>query len=96
MAEPVIKEVRIKGAQYSHEAKSFIFLVECSDKRFYTQVPIHKFLPNITNIGDFTEKQMQSATADFCKGMVGKKIKVVFDTDLDEKLKDRYPLDYER
>jgi hypothetical protein len=67
MSEPVIKEVRVKGAQYSHEARSFVFLVECPDKRFYTQVPVNKFLPNITNIGDFTEKQMKVATADFCK-----------------------------
>jgi len=92
--EPVIKSVRIKGAQYSHEAKSFIFLVECPDKRFYTQVPINKFLPNIININDFTESQMQAATSHFCKSMIGKKINVVFDTDLDEKLKDKYPLSY--
>jgi len=94
MPEPVVKEVRVKGAQYSHEAKSFIFLVESTDKRFYTQVPIHKFLPNITNIGEFSENQMKTATHNFCNDIVGKKIKVVFDVDLDEKLKDRYPLNY--
>ena len=92
--EPVIKSVRIKGAQYSHEAQSFIFLVECPDKRFYTQVPIDRFLPNITNIHEFTEKQMKVATEDFCKTIIGKKINVVFDTELDEKLKDKYPLNY--
>jgi hypothetical protein len=94
MSEPVIKEVRVKGSEYSHEAKSFIFLVECPDKRFYTQVPIQRFLPNITNINDFTESQMKTATSSFCKEIIGKKIKVVFDVDLDEKLKDRYPLNY--
>jgi hypothetical protein len=37
---------------------------------------------------------MKSATSIFCKEIVGKKIKVVFDVDLDEKLKDKYPLNY--
>jgi hypothetical protein len=37
---------------------------------------------------------MKTATSNFCKEIIGKKIKVVFDVDLDEKLKDRYPLNY--
>ena len=94
MSEPVKKNVRVIGAQYSHEAKSIALAVESEDGQFMTQVPISTLVPNITNINAFSEEQMMTATKEFCEQIVGKRINVVFDVDLNEKLKYNCKLDY--
>lgn len=96
MSEPVKKRVRVVGAQYSYDAKAFLLVVETSDLRFSTQIPIESVLgPRVVEGFDgFTKEQKKSCTDVFCKEIMGKHIDVVFDPDLDKKIKDRYPLIY--
>ena len=94
MSEPVKKYVTVLGAQYSHEPRCIVLAVECENGQFLTQIPVSQLLPNVTNINNFSEEQMNMVTKVFCKNIIGKKINVVFDQDLDSKLKDKYPLNY--
>ena len=94
MSEPVKKKVKVLGAQYNHEARSIVLQVEFENGKFFTQIPISSLLPNITNLDQFSEEQMKDATLIFCKNIIGKIINVVFDKDLNDKLRDNYPLNY--
>lgn len=96
MSEPVKKNVRVIGAQYSEEAKSFLLMVESPDIRFATQIPIASVLNSETanSFDGFSQEQKKACTDVFCREIIGKHINVVFDPDLDEKLKDNFPIRY--
>ena len=94
MADPVKKKVKVIAAQYSHQAKCVVLQVSSDNGEFKTQIPLKTLLPNVINLDTFTEEQMKDCTKDFCYNIIGKQISVVFDEDLDEKLKSNHPLNY--
>ena len=94
MSEPVKKYVTVIGAQYSHDPRCIVLAVEFENGQFLTQIPVSQLVPNVTNINNFSEEQMKMITKVFCENIVGKKIFVVFDQDLDAKLRDNYQLNY--
>ena len=95
MSEVVKKKVKVIGAQYSREAKCVVLLVEASDGRFYSQLHLQDLLPNVTNWHQFKESDVIKCANVFCNEIIGKEISVVFDPDLNDKLKDHYPLKYD-
>lgn len=94
MSEPIKKHVTVLAAEYSKEAKSIVLLVECDNGRFYSHIHLQQLLPNITNWDYFRECDVIKLSKGFCKDIVGKKIWVVFDPDLDAKIKDNHPIEY--
>ena len=94
MSEPVKKQVKVLAAQYSHQAKCIVLQVACEKGEFKTQIPLKTLLPNISNLESFTEEQLKECTKAFCENIIEKNIYVVFDEDLDSKLKENHPLNY--
>ena len=84
MGNMVKEEVRVLGAEYSHEAGCILLNVEGGKGKYFTQVRVLDLLPNVSNLGEFTEEDMRKATGPFCEQIVGKNISVVFDPDLQE------------
>ena len=90
MSEMIKKNVEVHGAQYNHDSRCIVLAVECDKGKFLTQIPVSNLVPNVTNIKSFTKSQMEQITVIFCKEIIGKRINVIFDPDLDEKLRDKY------
>ena len=78
----VKQEVKVIGAEYSNEARCILLHVESDKGKYFTQLRVEDLLPQVTNLGDFSEADMKKATAPFCQDIVGKNIHVVFDPDL--------------
>lgn len=78
----VKQEVRVIGAEYSHEARCILLHVEGEKGKFFTQIRVRDLLPNVTNLDQFSEDDMKRATAPFCRDIMEKNIYVVFDPDL--------------
>jgi len=86
MATPVKRKVKVLEAKYVEEADSIIIVGECQDGRFRQQINSSCF-----SFGDKDKKTEMITTAEL---MLGKTIWMVFDTELEEKIKDHYPIKY--
>lgn len=89
MAETVQKMCLVLGAEYNHDSRCIVLAVECDKGRFMTQVPLKAILPNITNLESFSKDQMRKVTKLFCEKIIGQNRMVVFDPDLENKIKDK-------
>ena len=86
MTEPVKKKARVLEAKYIAEADSIVLLCEWEKGKLRHQ--IHSSCFTFGNKDKATEMQK---TAEL---MIGKNIWMAFDTDLEGKIKDHYPLKY--
>ena len=86
MAEAVVKKVKVISAKYVLESESILIVGECEKGRLQHQ--IHK---NCFTFGDKDPDHEMEVTA---KLMEGKTITMAFDEDLEDKIKDNYPLKY--
>jgi hypothetical protein len=89
MSRVVKKKVRVLSAQYIKEAQSIVIVGECENGRLRHQ--IHR---DCFSYGDRTEKQIEKELENTAKMMVGKEIWMVFDPDLNGKIKDHVQLKY--
>ena len=96
MTEPKKVKAKLIDAQYVKEAKSVLMLLECEQGKFRSQ--IHR--DTIATFGNRTEEDIEREMkkyVDILKyAYVGKNkfINAVFDTDLNEKIKDHEKLRY--
>jgi len=86
MTEPVKKKVKVLEAKYVPEADSILIVGELNGTKMRDQIHSSCFV--FGNKDKATEMQK---TAEL---MVGKTINMVFDADLEGKIKDHYPLKY--
>lgn len=86
MAIPIKKKVKVLEADYIKEADSILFICECEDGRFRNQIHSRCF-----EFGNKDKEEQMRITAGL---MIGKSINVVFDTELDGKIKDHYKIKY--
>lgn len=86
MAVPVTKKIRVLEAAYIKEVDSIVLIGECDQGRVRNQIHSSCFL-----FGNKNKEEEMKKTASL---MVGKKINMVFDTELDGKIKDHYKLKY--
>ena len=86
MAIPVKKLVHVLEAKYVIEADSIIILGSCDEGEFRHQINSSCF-----RFGDLDRVKEMTKTAEL---MVGKTITMIFDPDLDGKIKDHYALKY--
>ena len=86
MSIPIKKTITVKEAKYVKEADSLVLVGECEEGQIRHQIHSNSFYFGNKN----KEIEMQN-TANL---MIGKKINIVFDTELNEKIKDHYPLKY--
>jgi len=86
MAVPVKKKVKILEAKYFDEADSIIILGECEEGCLR-----HQIHSNCFEFGDKDKATEMKKTAEL---MIGKTINMVFDPDLDERIKANKELDY--
>lgn len=84
--EPVKRKVKVLEALYIEKADSILILGECKEGKFRQQINSSCF-----SFGSKNKKAEMIKTAEL---MVGKTIWMVFDTDLEGKIKDHYPLKY--
>jgi hypothetical protein len=89
MGEPVLKKVKVINASYSEEADSILLLCEFPEGRANHQIhsSCFQFRP-----GQNKALEMEK-TAQL---MIGKHISIVFDPDLDERIKANAPIKYGR
>jgi hypothetical protein len=86
MATPVKRKVKIIEAKYVEDADSILILGECQEGRFRQQINSSCF-----SFGDKNKKTEMITTAEL---MLGKTIYIVFDPDLDERIKDHSKIKY--
>ena len=86
MSEPVKRKVRVLKAEYVPETESILLLGECQEGKFRQQ--IHK------NCFTFGDKDVATEMSKLAELMIGKQVYMVFDEELEGKIKDHYPLKY--
>jgi hypothetical protein len=86
MTEPIKRKVKVLDAQYVPEAESILIVGECQEGRFRQQIHKSSFF--------FGEKDVDKEMTKTAELMVGKQIYMVFDTELEDKIKDHTPLKY--
>jgi len=86
MSVPVKKVVKVIQAQYVQEADAILLIGECDLGRIRHQIHSSAFTFGCRN----KEEEMEKTA----RLMVGKKINIVFDPDLNAKIKEHYPLKY--
>ena len=86
MAEQVRQNVKVNGAQYEEESRCIVLAVTGDNKKFMTQIPLKSLLPSV-KWDDFTEEERKKCAMSFCTNIIGKNILVVYDPDLDNKIK---------
>jgi len=86
MAEPVKRKVKVLKAEYVAEPDAILILGECQEGRFRQQIPSSCFT--------FGNKDKATEMQKLADLMIGRSIIMVFDPDLDGKMKDHYPLKY--
>jgi len=89
--EPVSKSIHILKAEYVKEAESILLLGLDSDLGVI-RTQIHK---SDFYYGDRTESQIDCELIKTAELLIGKKLNLVFDSELDEKIKNNVPLKYE-
>ncbi|MFA7220334.1 MAG: hypothetical protein WC119_07550 [Synergistaceae bacterium] len=86
MAIPVKKKVKVLQAKYVKEADSILIIGECDEGRLRHQINSSCFT--------FGDKDRVAEMIKTAKLMEGKTIWMVFDPELEGKLKDNYSLKY--
>ena len=86
MAIPTKKKVKVLEADYVKDADSILIIGECPDGRLRHQIHSSCF-----TFGTKNKEEEMKKTA---KLMIGKTIWMVFDTELDGKIKDHVTLKY--
>ena len=81
--------VKVLAAAYVDEVQSISIVGECEEGRLRTH--IHR---NCFSYGNRSETEIKEELKKTAEMMVGKNISMVFDTDLDGKIKDGAKLDY--
>ena len=82
----VTRRVKIIEAQYIEEADSILILGECKEGRLHQQIHSSLF-----SFGNKDKKKEMEKTAEL---MIGKTINIVFDPELNDKIKDHVSLKY--
>lgn len=86
MTEPIKKKVKVLEADYVKDADCILIVGECEEGRLRHQ--IH------SNCFEFGKKDKEEEMKKTAKLMRGKTIWMVFDTELDGKIKDQIQLKY--
>ncbi len=86
MGTPVKKLVKVLEAKYVKDADSILIVGECEDGKFNNQINSSCF--TFGNKDRVVEMEKTAAL------MVGKSIYMVFDTELEQKLKSHSPINY--
>jgi len=86
MGTPVKKLVKVLEAKYVKDADSILIVGECEDGKFNNQINSSCF-----TFGNKDRVVEMEKTAEL---MVGKSIYMVFDTELDQKIKSNSPINY--
>jgi len=86
MGAPVKKLVKVLEAKYVKDADSILIVGECEDGKFNNQINSSCF-----TFGNKDRVVEMEKTAEL---MVGKSIYMVFDTELDQKIKSNSPINY--
>jgi len=89
MTRSVTRAIKVLDAQYVNDAQSIIIVGECEEGRLRTQ--IHR---NCFSYGSRTEGEIREELQKTASMMMGKTINMVFDEDLDGKIKDGARLAY--
>ena len=86
---PVKRKIRVLEARYVKEAGSIAIIGECQEGKMTNQINKSCF-----SFGDRTEDQIDREMEKTADIMVGKEIYIVFDPELNDKIKDNFPLKY--
>ena len=89
MSNAVKKKVKILDAKYVRDTKSILILGECEHGRLHHQIHQSCF-----DFGRRTESEIHREMEKTAEMMKGKEIFMVFDPDLDGKMRDRVGLKY--
>ena len=89
MTEPVKKKVKVLRAEYVPDIDSIVIAGECENGRLR-----HQMNRSCFSFGDRTEDEIVAELHATAELMVGKSIWMVFDTELNDKIKDRAKLKY--
>ena len=89
MTIPVKKKVLVINATYIEETQSILIKGECENGRL-----THQINRSLFNFGTRTEEEITAEMHKTAALMKGKTIDMVFDTELDDKIKDHHPLKY--
>ena len=85
----VIKKIKVLKAEYVKEAESIVILGESKEGRLRNQVHRSCF-----SYGNRTEEQIDKELQKTAEMMIGKTINMVFDPELNGKIKDKANLKY--
>ena len=80
--------VKVIKAEYVKDADSILILGEC--EHGVLRYPVSS---SLFDFGNLNKEEEMIKTANL---MVGKKINIAFDPELENKIKDKYPLKYDR
>ena len=86
MSEPVKVKVKVTASKYVEEADSILLIGRCKKGEFYQQIHSSAF--------DFGGKDKKTEMIKTAEMLIGKSINFVSDTDLEDKIKDHFPLKY--
>ena len=86
MAIPIKKKVKVLEADYVKEASSILIIGECSEGRFRNQIHSDCF--------SFGSKDKDEEMKKLAKLMIGKTLTMIFDPELDGKIKDHVKIKY--
>lgn len=89
MAIPVKRDIKVLEAQYVRDANSILIVGECKEGRLRHQ--IHR---SCFSFGNRTEEQIVKEMEKTAAMMVGKTLTMVFDPDLQGKIKDKVVINY--
>ena len=89
MATPVKRQVKVLEAKYIKDAQSILIVGECKEGRLRQQINRDCF-----SYGIRTEEEIEKELQKTAEMMIGKTITMVFDPELNDKMKDNYPLKY--
>jgi len=86
MTEPIKKEILVKEARYYSGDDAIVIIGECDVGELRHLIPSDSFT--------FGDKDVATEMNKLAELMVGKKINIVFDPDLNNKIKDKVNLKY--
>ena len=86
MAIPIKKKVKVLEADYVRDADSILIIGECSEGRLRNQIHSSCFA--------FGSKDKEAEMKKLAYLMIGKTITMVFDPELDGKIKDKIKIKY--
>ena len=98
--EPHIIDAKVIGIEYCKEIKSFVLFMENENFRFLQPTTIESLLPNPPQfdlhgyLANKPKEEIREIFFPFYRRMIGTVRKVAFDPEVNEKLKEHYPLNY--